>query len=82
MMRTGPYHPGDAAGWGLRDHGLDIDMADLAYSGDRNDVARYLDAHGWETVGASVAELFVGLSPLEDDQNAAMFTALVHVTAT
>lgn len=58
--------------------------ADLIYPGYRSDVATYLDTYDWQTVGASVAELFVanGLSPLGDHQNEATFTALVYVTAT
>lgn len=64
-----------------RDQGLDIDMTDLVYADSRNDVADYLDTHGWQTVGASVAELFVanGLSPLEDDEE---FTSLIYLSAT
>ena len=30
-----------------RQHGLDLDMSDLWYLGERNDVANYLDNHGW-----------------------------------
>jgi methyltransferase (TIGR00027 family) len=67
-----------------RDHGLDIDITDLIYPGDRNDVARYLNTHGWGTVETSLAELFVasGLPPLSDDEVRAPFTSFVHVTAT
>ena len=55
-----------AAHW--RQLGLDLDMADLVYVGDRNEAAAYLDTHGWETVGSSADELFAryGLEPLED----------------
>jgi methyltransferase (TIGR00027 family) len=42
-----------------RHHGLDLDIADLTYSGDRNDVVSYLGAHGWDAVGASTEDLFV-----------------------
>jgi O-methyltransferase involved in polyketide biosynthesis len=66
-----------------REHG--VDMAELIYPGDRNDVAYYLDSHGWETVGTSVAELFVtkGLSPQVNDYfEAAMFTSFSYTTAT
>jgi methyltransferase (TIGR00027 family) len=51
-----------------RDLGLDLDMADLVYIGDRNEAAAYLDTHGWETAGSSADELFAryGLELLED----------------
>jgi methyltransferase (TIGR00027 family) len=67
-----------------RDHGLDIDIADLIYPGDRNDVVHYLATHGWGTVETSLAELFVasGLAPLRDDEVPAPFTSFVYVTAT
>jgi O-methyltransferase involved in polyketide biosynthesis len=66
-----------------RDHGLDIDITDLIYPGDRNDVAHYLDTHGWATVETSLAELFVasGPAPLSDNELRAPFTSFVHVTA-
>jgi methyltransferase (TIGR00027 family) len=67
-----------------RDQGLDIDITDLAYPGDRNNVARYLDTHGWETDETSLPELFVanGLAPLKDDEVRVPFTSVVHITAT
>jgi methyltransferase (TIGR00027 family) len=40
-----------------RDHGLDVDISDLWYHGDRNDVAKYLDAHGWRTIGTTMRQL-------------------------
>jgi len=67
-----------------RDQGIDTDIADLTYPGDRNNVGRYLDTHGWETDETSLPELFVanGLTPLKDDEVRAPFTSFVHVTAT
>jgi O-methyltransferase involved in polyketide biosynthesis len=67
-----------------RDHGLDIDIADLIYPGDRNDVVNYLATHGWGTVETSLAELCVasGLAPLRDDEVQTPFTSFVYVTAT
>src|ERR1700735_1880318 len=53
-----------------RDHGFDIEMTDLWYAGDRNDVVEYLSAHGWTTTTSAVPELFAahGLSlPIEAD---------------
>jgi methyltransferase (TIGR00027 family) len=55
-----------------RDHGFDLDFADLVYLGDRNEAAAYLGDHGWQLSGNSARELFAanGLPPLpEDDGN-------------
>ena len=56
----------------LRDHGVDIDMASLVYTGERNHVLDYLTAKGWQVDGVTRAELFVrnGLdvpAPEDDD---------------
>jgi methyltransferase (TIGR00027 family) len=40
-----------------REHGFDIEMTDLWYAGDRNDVVDYLSAHGWATSASSIPEL-------------------------
>jgi methyltransferase (TIGR00027 family) len=56
-----------------RDHGFDLDFADLVYLGDRNEAAAYLGDHGWQLSRQSVTELFAanGLPPLqvEDEGN-------------
>ena len=68
-----------------RQHGLDVDMSDLWYLGERNDVADYLDSHGWDTVATGVAELFAanGLSSQPaNEQEAEMFASFGYVTAT
>jgi len=51
-------------------HGLDLDMTQLIYFGERNEASSYLSEHGWEMAGSTIAELFAanGLAPiLEDD---------------
>ena len=55
-----------------RDHGFDLDFADLVYLGDRNEAAGYLGDHGWQLSRQSVQELFAanGLPPLEVDDDA------------
>lgn len=52
-----------------RKHGLDLDMTELIYFGDRNEAAPYLSEHGWHITGSSTRELFAanGLPPLDDD---------------
>lgn len=50
-----------------RDHGFDIErLFDLSYDGDRNDVANYLDAHGWYSVRTPQSKLLAdnGLPPM------------------
>jgi methyltransferase (TIGR00027 family) len=48
--------------------GLDLDIAGLTYPGEHTDVAAHLQAQGWDTVTADLAELFdaSGLAPLAD----------------
>jgi methyltransferase (TIGR00027 family) len=51
-------------------HGLDLDMTQLVYFGDRNEAAPYLSDHGWQMSGTTIRDLFAanGLAPiLEDD---------------
>ncbi|HME75056.1 MAG TPA: SAM-dependent methyltransferase, partial [Mycobacterium sp.] len=67
-----------------RDHGFDVEMTDLWYGGDRNDVVDYLDGHGWNVSAISVADLFAaqGLSvPTSNDEEAAIASGLGYVTA-
>jgi methyltransferase (TIGR00027 family) len=68
-----------------RDHGFDVEMTDLWYGGDRNDVIDYLGGHGWNVSAISVADLFAahGLSiQASNDDEAAMASGLGYVTAT
>ncbi len=68
-----------------RDHGFDVELADLWYGGDRNDVVDYLGSHGWDVSATSVADLCAahGLSVQTDnDEEAAMFSGLGYVSAT
>jgi methyltransferase (TIGR00027 family) len=52
-----------------RKHGLDLDMTELVYFGDRNEPAIYLSDHGWQMTGESIRDLFAanGLAPIEQD---------------
>ena len=53
-----------------REHGFDLDFAELVYLGDRNEAAAYLGDHGWQLSRQSVQELFAayGLPPLEVEE--------------
>jgi methyltransferase (TIGR00027 family) len=50
-------------------HGLDLDMTQLVYFGDRNEASPYLSDHGWEMSGSTIRELFAanGLAPIVED---------------
>jgi len=67
-----------------RQHGFDIDMTDLRYAGERNDVVDYLDARGWTTSTDAVPELYAahGLSlPSAANEQAPTLTEFRYVTA-
>ncbi|KZS65342.1 class I SAM-dependent methyltransferase [Mycobacterium ostraviense] len=56
----------------FRDHGVDVDLASLVYTGQRNHVLDYLGAKGWQLEGVPLAELFrrSGLNvPAPDDDD-------------
>ena len=68
-----------------RDHGFDVEMTDLWYGGDRNNVVDYLGGHGWNVAAISVADLFAAQGlPVQthNEEEAAMFSGLGYVTAT
>jgi methyltransferase (TIGR00027 family) len=67
-----------------REHGFDVEMTDLWYAGDRNDVVEYLSTHGWATAATSVPDLAAGYglslpSAANDDEET--LTSLHYVTA-
>jgi methyltransferase (TIGR00027 family) len=67
-----------------REHGFDIEMTDLWYAGDRNDVVEYLSSHGWATAATSVPDLCaaygLSLPPASNDYEETL-TSLHYVTA-
>jgi methyltransferase (TIGR00027 family) len=46
---------------GWRQHGLDVDLARMTYSGEHRHVPEYLASHGWETAERNVVELLTGM---------------------
>jgi methyltransferase (TIGR00027 family) len=64
-----------------REHGYDLDWANLVYLGDRNEPADYLTAHGWDVSGAKVNELLTanGYPPFDGDTP---FTNLSYISGT
>jgi methyltransferase (TIGR00027 family) len=67
----------------FREEGLNLDLGDLVYHGDRQPVTDYLAAHGWQVSTQTRAELFAsyGLVLPEDDGSAPPSNTLA-VTAT
>lgn len=66
----------------MRRHGVDIDMAELLYFGDRNETGSYLAAHNWRVDSHDVSALFAeyGLPPLADDAES-VFGRLAYISA-
>ena len=69
-----------AARW--RDHGFDLDMTDLVYLGERNDVGQYLADRGWRIATVTAGELLAinGLPPLDADDMP--FAQMTYLSAT
>jgi methyltransferase (TIGR00027 family) len=67
-----------------QENGLELDIADLTYPGERNDVADYLGARGWSTDRATFEDLFkaAGLPVEHRDDEVESFDWIRYVTAT
>lgn len=67
----------------LREHGLDIDMAELVYSGERSHVMPYLTETGWQVTGIPRYDLFMrhGLTPPEVAEDTDPLGEIVYVSA-
>jgi len=68
-----------------REHGFDLDFTDLTFVGERNDVAEYLDARGWSSVGTPMDELlqthgFDAIPKTDDD--APTMSGVTYITST
>ncbi|KLO26651.1 SAM-dependent methyltransferase [Mycolicibacter heraklionensis] len=66
----------------MRSHGVDIDMAELLYFGDRNEAGSYLAGHDWRVDSRGVDALFAeyGLPPLDIDEEPG-FGKLAYISA-
>ncbi|MBY0289823.1 MAG: class I SAM-dependent methyltransferase [Mycobacteriaceae bacterium] len=72
-----------AAAQQWRNHGFELDFADLIYLGDRNEASTYLADRGWRITCQSVKQLLGenGLPPIaEEDDDVARFGELQYVT--
>jgi methyltransferase (TIGR00027 family) len=64
-------------------HGFDVDLSNLFYSGERNPVVDYLTNHGWQVNARSRAEVFAGYGrELPDDEQFASLRNSLAVVAT
>ncbi|BBX61603.1 putative S-adenosyl-L-methionine-dependent methyltransferase [Mycobacterium saskatchewanense] len=66
-----------------REHGFDIELSDLRYDVDRNDVATYLDGHGWQADSTKLNELLAqhGLPEIPHTAAGAAFAENYYCTA-
>jgi methyltransferase (TIGR00027 family) len=55
-----------------RDHGANVEVWDLLYQGERNDVATYLGSRGWNSIGTTMSQLLAdnGLPALPQSDKA------------
>ncbi|SEH93122.1 methyltransferase, TIGR00027 family [Mycolicibacterium rutilum] len=65
-----------------REHGFDLDFAELVYLGERNEAGTYLEDRGWQLTRRTVQELLVanGRPPLPEDDELGNFAELQYVT--
>ncbi|HME50168.1 class I SAM-dependent methyltransferase [Mycobacterium sp.] len=67
--------------WG--EHGFDVDLQQLWYTGERNHVVDYLTGHGWQVSAQTRADLFAAAGlPLPDGELGAPLRNSIAVNAT
>jgi methyltransferase (TIGR00027 family) len=66
-----------------RDYGFELEFADLAYAGERNDIAAYLDVLGWRSAGISMSELLAanGLTAIPQSGDSVSMADTVYHTS-
>jgi methyltransferase (TIGR00027 family) len=67
-----------------REHGFDIDVSDLWYHDERNDVATYLAARGWASTGTTMRDMLAGhgLPPAPAPEHGISVADNVYYTST
>jgi methyltransferase (TIGR00027 family) len=70
-----------AAKW--REHGLDLEFADLGYEGERNDVAAYLQDLGWRTADTQMSQLLAdnGLAAIPQTNDSVSVADTIYYTS-
>jgi methyltransferase (TIGR00027 family) len=66
-----------------RAHGFELEFADLAYEGERNDVAAYLGKLGWHSVGAPMNQLLAdsGLTAIPQSNDSVSMADAIYYTS-
>ena len=66
-----------------RDHGFELEFADLGYEGERNDVATYLENLGWRSVGTRMSELLAdnGLPAIPQSNDSVSVADTIYYTS-
>lgn len=70
-----------AAKW--REHGLDMEFADLGFEGERNDVEVYLQGLGWATTGVPMSQLLaeIGLAAIPQTNDSVSVADTIYYTS-
>ena len=85
------YHPDAGASIGRRaaaigdrwkEHGFDVNLADLFYPGERNPVVEYLTEHGWDVTARTRPEVFAAYGREFPDSDELAMRDSLAVTAT
>jgi methyltransferase (TIGR00027 family) len=66
-----------------RDHGFELEFADLGYEGERNDVAAYLENLGWRSVGTPMSQLLAdnGLAAIPQSNDSVSVADTIYYTS-
>jgi methyltransferase (TIGR00027 family) len=66
-----------------REHGFDLEFADLGYQGKRNDVGAYLDKLGWRSAGIPMSQLLAdnGLAAIPQTNDSVSMADTLYYTS-
>ena len=66
-----------------REHGLDLEFADLGFEGERNDVEVYLQGLGWRTAGTPMSQLLAdsGLAEIPQTNDSVSVADTIYYTS-
>ncbi len=66
-----------------REHGLELEFADLGFEGERNDVAAYLQNLGWRSVGTQMSQLLAdnGLAAIPQNNDSVSVADTIYYTS-
>ena len=66
-----------------REHGFELEFADLGYEGERADVASYLEGLGWRSVGTQMSQLLAdnGLAAIPQNHDSVSVADTIYYTS-